>query len=438
MSTQTQNVYCFVSGKNWKLSLAEITSYFNARKCTFEVYEFSRSFFTIKTETALDASVIDDLGGTLKIAQTTAFVPTEQVTDAFLKENKQAKKQLKFDFPIDVLAEHMPKADSGKSVFGVSVYWADPAFRSAAKGAQRFLGSSLKDELKEQGKKARFMGFPKDRENPQLTPVEVLKKGLIENNAEVLLCIGKEETAIGATVAVHNPFEFQKRDLDKPVQRKIFGISPRVARIMVNLTRCVPGKVFLDPFCGVGNILQEALLAKAKVIGVDINRWCVDAAKRNLDWLTREYSIEDADYVVIQGDARNLRRKIRDEIDCIATEPDLGPALREVPTTPYAEKIMQNLTPLFEGFLNEAYAMLRRDGYLALVTPFIKTRSGQPVTMKIDEMAHDVGFDAVKPFEPVCFVGAAKDFPIRETSGFVDVDERHKIGRAISIFRKTD
>jgi tRNA G10 N-methylase Trm11 len=319
----------------------------------------------------------------------------------------------------------------------VQNYWADPTFRPAAKAAQRFLGSALKDELKEQGKKARFMGFPRDRENPQLTPVEVLKKGLVDSHAEFVLCIGKCETGIGTTCAVHNPFEFQKRDIEKPVQRKIFGISPRIAKIMVNLTRCRPGKVFLDPFCGVGNILQEALLARARVIGVDINRWCVDAAKRNLSWLTTEYSIEDADYMVLQGDARNLRQRIRDEIDCIATEPDLGPALREVATTPYAEKILENLTPLFNDFLLEAYALLRENGILVLVTPFVKTRSGKPVTMNTEELAQSAGFETVKPFDAVAFVGEASSFPLREMSCFVDVDERHKIGREISIFKKT-
>ena len=111
------------------------------------------------------------------------------------------------------------------------------------------------------------MGFPQDRENPQLTAVEVIKQDLIENRSEVVVCIGKTQTALGVTAAVHNPFEFQKRDMEKPVQRKIFAIPPRLSKIIINLTRCTPGKTFLDPFCGVGTILQEALLANAKVVG---------------------------------------------------------------------------------------------------------------------------------------------------------------------------
>lgn len=440
MSHPAPNTYSFVSGKNWKLSLAELTSFLDARDCIFEVQEISHAFFTVKTNSPIDASIIDELGGILKISETAAFVPTEQLAAAFIKEDKQAKAQLKTTLPLDALADDMPSASSGKSVFGVSVYWAETpyAFNKASNTIQRFLGSSLKDELKAQSKKARFMGFPRGRGHPQLTAVEVLKKGLVEDKAEVLLCIGKNRTSIGATVAVHNPFEFQKRDIEKPVQRKIFAIPPRVAKIMVNLSHCTADKVFLDPFCGVGTILQEALLAKAKVIGIDVNRWCVDASRRNLEWIDREYSLENASYAVLQGDSRRLTSKIREEIDCIATEPDLGPALRQIPTPAYATKHLASLKPLFSDFLSEAHEILRTNGFLVIVAPFIKTRSGKPATMNLQDIALKIGFKQVKPFEAVAFAEDSSAAPsLKEMAAFVDVDEHHKIGREIHIFQKT-
>jgi len=438
MSLPSQTTYLFISGKNWKLSLAELTSYFEARNCTFKVTDFSRTFFTVKIENPLNASTIDDLGGILKIGEIEAFLPTSLLEEAFLKENKQAKEKVQANFPLSDLADKIPGVSSGKSLFGVSVYWAaETTFNSAASTIQRFLGSKLKDELKAQGKKTRFMGFPRDRNQPQLTPVEVLKKGLVETNAEILLCIGKNQTSISTTIAVHNPFEFQKRDMEKPVQRKIFGISPRIAKIMVNLSQCREGKVFLDPFCGVGSILLEALLTKARVIGLDINRWCVEAARRNLEWLTNEYSLKDTDYGVLQGDTRKLTSKIREEVDCIATEPDLGPALRQIPTAPYAEKIVDNLRSLFNDFLREAYEVLRENGFLVLVTPYVKTRSGKPVRMNIQEIALSAGFHPVKPYQKPFFSENKPVLPLSDASSFIDVDERHKIGREISILQKT-
>jgi tRNA G10 N-methylase Trm11 len=281
------------------------------------------------------------------------------------------------------------------------------------------------------------MGFSKNREYPQLSPVEVLKKNLVENKAEILFCVGKNKTLVSTTVAVHNPFEFQKRDVGKPNQRKIFAISPRLARIMVNLSSCTSGKLLLDPFCGVGTILQEALLTKAGVVGVDINPWCVQAARENLEWLKREYALNAVEYTILQGDARRLTDKIEQEVDCIATEPDLGPALRHVPTTPYATKIIDKLKPLHYSFLGEAYRILKKGGRLVLVTPYIRVRSGKPVTMPIGEKAIGIGFKRVHPFRKKVF---AKDSKVKENlavmASLVDAEERHKIGREIHIFQK--
>ena len=86
----------------------------------------------------------------------------------------------------------------------------------------------------------------------------------------------------------------------------------------------------------------------------------------------------------MQGDVGRLTQKVGQEtVDCIVTEPDLGPALRQVPTGPYALKIIQKLEPLYFTFVEEAYRVLKKGGRLVLVTPYIITRSGQSVTMPI-------------------------------------------------------
>jgi len=325
-----------------------------------------------------------------------------------------------------------------KLFFGVSVYCAEKTLRPLSGVIQRFIGSSVKDELAGYGKKSKFMGFSKDRRFAQLSHIEVLKKNLVENKAEVLLCIGKEETWVATTVAVHNPFEFQKRDIYKPNQRKIFAIPPRLARIMVNLSACKPGKALLDPFCGVGTILQEALLEKAMVVGVDVNPWCVKAASENLEWTKREYNLEIASFRILQGDVGRLAQKVGQEtIDCVVTEPDLGPALRQVPTGPYALKIIQKLEPLYFTFAEAAYRVLQKDGRLVLVSPYIITRSGQSVTMPIGEKLENLGFRRIQPFSKDMFSKDAEGLEgLIETPSLVEVDERHKICREIHIYQK--
>ena len=266
--------------------------------------------------------------------------------------------------------------------------------------------------------------------------MEVLKKQLIEKGAEVLVCIDKEQTVVATTAAVHNPFEFQKRDVGKPVERRIFAMPPRLARIMVNLSGCTPGKTFLDPFCGVGTILQEALLSRAKVVGVDLNPWCIKAAKENLEWLTKEYGLSRPDFTVLQGDARKLSSRIRN-VDCIATEPDLGPALRDIPTNAYAERIIAKLEPLYFGFFEDAFRALNVGGRLVVVTPYFQTRSDKPVVTRFAQKAEEIGFKRVCPFKKELFVKDGEaERNLFGLESLVDVAERHKVGREIHVFQK--
>jgi tRNA G10 N-methylase Trm11 len=436
MSSATQTTRVYVPGKNWKLSLAELIAFLKTRKTEFRICTISKEFFIVNTEENASASAIADLGGTLKIGTATADFATQIAEKAFLQKDKQAQEKIKETIISSGLVAEMPAAASGKTFFGVSVYCTEDSLRPVSRSIQRFVGSAIKRELAAHGEKSEFMGFSRDREYPQLSPVEVLKKHLVENKAEVSVCLGKKQTVLATTTAVHNPFEFQKRDVGKPNQRKIFAMPPRLARIMVNLAACTSGKRLLDPFCGVGTILQEALLARAKVVGVDTNLWCVKAAVENLEWLKREYALKDAEYTIFSGDARRLTGRL-EEVDCIVTEPDLGPALRQVPTTPYAMKIIAKLEPLYYSFLEEAYKMLRKEGRLVLVAPYVRTRSGRAVTMPIAEKALRIGFERVYPFLEKVF---AEDVAIKEEmaemTSFVDAEPRHKVGREIHVLQK--
>ncbi|MCL2172075.1 MAG: methyltransferase domain-containing protein [Candidatus Bathyarchaeota archaeon] len=426
----------FISGKNWQLSLAELTAYMQARQINFEIQQVTREFFVIQIQQTIDLNVIDELGGIIKIGKVALALSSQQVKDAYVKHDKQVEKQVTEALEKSEIVTQIAK-QTGKAFFGVSVYIEEDQIKPRAGEMQRLLGSAIKSELSKQGKKARFMGFA-DKSQGQLSHVEVLKKGLVENKSEILLCIDRETSWLATTMAVHNPFEFQKRDIYKPRQRKIFGMPPRLAKIMVNLSSCTENKTLLDAFCGVGTVLQEALLIKANVVGTDINSWCIKAAEDNLKWLAHEYELQQVDYRIIQSDVSVLSKKIGIEnIDCIASEPDLGPALRQIPTTPYAKKIIDKLTPLFFEFIEEAYKVLKPDGKLVVVTPYIVTRTKQIVTMPIGEKAEAINFTRVKPFSSEIFsknIINAEALTNLET--LVEVDYRHLIGREIHVFRK--
>ena len=426
-----------IPGKNWTLSLAELIAFLQTKQKKFKILSISKEFFIVRFEKKIDPTIIDSLGGIIKIGKIETNFPTDILDKAILQKDKPSKKEIENIVSNTTIIDDLCSSEK-KTFFGVSVYYSEKRFRKITKASQRFFGSIIKRKLSEQGKKSRFMGFSKDRKLPQLSHVEVLKKKLISSKAEIIICIDKNKTWISTTKAVHNPFEFQKRDIEKPIQRKIFGIPPRLAKILINLSSCTQEKVLLDPFCGVGTILQEGLLTKSKVIGVDINPWCIKATERNLEWLSKEYELTNPEYRVIQGDIKDLSKKIGyNEIDCIATEPDLGPALRQLPTLPYAKKIIMKLDKLYFMFLNETYKVLRKDCRCVFVTPYLKTRSGHIVTMNIEEKAENIGFKRVFPFKKENFekISAEKE-EILNINSLVDTNKRHKIGREINIFQK--
>jgi len=70
------------------------------------------------------------------------------------------------------------------------------------------------------------------------------------------------------------------------------------------------------------------------------------------------------------------------------------------------------------------------------VTPYVKTRTGKPVRMNIMEIALKAGFQPIKPYQKPFFEENKPVPPLTEAFSFIDVDERHKIGREISIFQK--
>jgi tRNA G10 N-methylase Trm11 len=92
---------------------------------------------------------------------------------------------------------------------------------------------------------------------------------------------------------------------------------------------------------------------------------------------------------------------------------------------------------LYIGFVEEAHRVLKRNGRLALVTPYFITRSGQAVTMPIEEKLVNCGFKAVQPFSKEMFsdntTGVEELVNMRS---LIEVDEHHKVGREIHIYEK--
>jgi hypothetical protein len=150
----------FISGKNWRLSLAEIAAYLKTSAMKFEIKFFSKDFFVIEFTENFDASAIEALGGTIKIGEDKVQFPTQIVREAFVDKNKNAQSQITESLTSSGLVEQI-SGSTDKLFFGVSIYSAENPLRPLSGIIQRFVGSAIKDELKRYGKKSKFMGFPK-------------------------------------------------------------------------------------------------------------------------------------------------------------------------------------------------------------------------------------------------------------------------------------
>ncbi|MHA1637096.1 MAG: methyltransferase domain-containing protein [Candidatus Thorarchaeota archaeon] len=92
-------------------------------------------------------------------------------------------------------------------------------------------------------------------------------------------------------------------------------MNTQLSRVMCNLAEIRPNMTVLDPFCGGGGILCEAVLIGARVIGIDLNWRLLKGATANLS------DIDKTKYSLIQGDARTLPIG---QYNSIITDPPYG------------------------------------------------------------------------------------------------------------------
>src|SRR5205823_3602162 len=109
------------------------------------------------------------------------------------------------------------------------------------------------------------------------------------------------------------PFEqFSARDFGRPGRDDLSGmLPPKLAIIMINLAANDTISVLLDPFCGSGTILSEALLLGYKnLIGSDISEKAVADTKTNLDWIANKFRRDLPDIKIFKKPSRRTFPKI--------------------------------------------------------------------------------------------------------------------------------
>lgn len=256
------------------------------------------------------------------------------------------------------------------------------------------LSEELLSTLREFGlKKANLI---RSRAGPELYSERVVSRSAIDFIAFPLGATSQW----GVTVYVPETEGFKERSKERPYVTSGISLSSRLARLLVNISGVSKGQVLLDPFCGSGTILGEALLKGADCIGIDRNHGSVERTKDNLAWFLsqgKRGSQKPPSYSVVAGDATNLRRSIGDQmVDAIVSEPILMPRLSSPPSLEKARKLIKRASFIYSDALHEMSGVLKQGGRMVLVTPSLRTIEGKDVTLSFDDLK-EVG---LRPFQP--------------------------------------
>jgi tRNA G10 N-methylase Trm11 len=230
-----------------------------------------------------------------------------------------------------------------------------------------------KSRLKEAGKGARWV---KAQVGAALSSVVVSKNRMIEEGAEFVVLAKKDLLLVGTTDVVQPFEEFSAVDYGRPERDTLQGmLPPKLARIMVNLihvSREAREVSLLDPFCGSGTILTEALqIGFMNVYGSDKNPAAAEATKKNIEWLQSKGLTQPGSKAVVEPvDAREVSKYLEDgTIDAIATEPYLGPPRSGRERRGEMQKTLHELSNLYYQSLSNWKKILKPGAPIVMALP---------------------------------------------------------------------
>jgi len=301
----------------------------------------------LKIAAALDPQrLIRRLGGTVKIG-------------AELGQDFSDEKLLQ------TMAEEL-KTVEGKINFGISICGSTSA--KVDMDLIETWGKKLKKLLKDEGRSVRYV-FKKET---ALSSATVANNGLDARGREFLVYKNKNTFSLAKTTAVQPFEEFSQRDFGRPGRDDVSGmLPPKLAMMLINISGASPHEVLLDPFCGSGTILSEALLLGFdNLMGSDISERAVEDTKKNIAWIQGiRPDTSRGNISILQSGVADLHKQITSQIGAVVTEPFLGPPLKGYESR---DEVIKNTKPLIELYLNafrEFKKILQPRGTIVFIIP---------------------------------------------------------------------
>lgn len=230
---------------------------------------------------------------------------------------------------------------------------------------------SLKKVLKKAGRSIRVV----PNTEAALSSAQTYHNNLTdERGCEILLVRDGGSIIIARATNVQNIDSYTIRDRSRPKRDAFVGmLPPKLAQTIINLaTGQKTNGVVLDPFCGTGVILQEALLMGYDVYGTDLVERMVDYSQKNLEWLKNSPAkVAAVNLGATRLEAGDATDHIwRQPIDIIACEGYLGQPLGgQNPSQEKLAQITSDCDTIMRGFLTNIGEQLQPGTRLCIAAP---------------------------------------------------------------------
>ena len=316
----------------------------------------------------------------------------------------------------------------GKLTLGISAY----GFHVSPRDVQK-TGIVLKQRLKQRGVSVRLV--PNDDVALSTATSHHNKLGRSANKVELLVVSDGHKTLIAESVGVQNISAYAARDQGRPKRDAFVGmLPPKLAQIIVNLAapsrvesapsrvstehlqpesdqtsgllsdaarsrsgadtsgKAIGTPVLLDPFCGTGVILQEALLAGYAVYGTDLADKMIDYSGVNIDWIKQKARL-DAPVTLHQGDA--MTTSWQQPIDIVACESYLGQPFSAPPSPAKLREVRGNCDHIISKFLRNIGSQLTPGTPLCVAVPAWRDASGRFTHLPLIDSLDTLGYSRV-------------------------------------------
>ena len=300
--------------------------------------------------------------------------------------------------------EYLMSLPEGKLTIGVSDYSEKTSRRTAAQEALR-----LKRILVKNGRSVRVV----ENKDAVLSTATSLHNGLSGKNERKVELI-KVDDDWYKVIGVQDIDAYTKRDQARPARdAKVGMLPPKLAQILINLCGPLsPGSRILDPFCGTGVVLQEALLMGYRAYGTDISERMIEYTDKNL----KHFNF--GNYKVEVGDATSFRWE--QPVEAVACEGYLGQPMSKIPTEMKLKEQKQECGAIVLGFLKNLASQIKVDTPVVIAAPAWLRENGNYERLEILDEIDKLGYNVNN----------------KSREGLIYCREKQVVARDILILRK--